>query len=126
MSNGLISTCVTFASAAVIATGSNVALAQNERSSTENAYHLMELSVPASEVSPKDFKAKTEAIRSCADAASLSEELGAKRKQNRFVRASQLPPALLSQIEQLPTGRATRVYSNGDQVLRVLVLCAHA
>ena len=97
-----------------------------ERSSTENAYHLMNLSVNASDVSASEFKTRTAAIQSCSDAAKLSDELGAKRTQNRFVRASQLPPALLAEVEKLETGRATPVYTNGDQILRVLVLCARA
>ena len=100
--------------------------AQSERSSPVESYHLVQLSVNASEVDPEVFKQRTEAIRSCNDATELGEEIGADMTRNRFVRATQLPDALKVIVEELETGRATPVYSNDGQVLGVLVLCHRA
>lgn len=97
--------------------------AQAERSSSVQTFHLMQLSVNAADVPTEDFQTRTEAIRSCGDAMDLGEDLGADMTRNRFVRASQLPDALRTILEELPAGHATPVFSNEGNVLRVLVLC---
>jgi len=100
--------------------------AQAARTSPVPSYHLMQLSVDSTDVTFEEFKAKTEAIRSCGDATKLVESLGTEWKRDRFVRASQLPEDLQAVLEELPTGHATQVFSDDGIVLRVIVLCNRA
>ncbi len=100
--------------------------AQSERMSLVPRYHLMQISVKTADIAIEDFKAKTQAIRSCRDAKNLAKELDGDIKRNRFKRSSALPDDLQDTLRDLPTGHATGVYSADDQVMRVMVLCNRA
>ena len=100
-----------------------LASAQDERSSPVPRYHLMQLSVDTAATTPEEFKAKSEAIRTCGEAKDLAKSLDAGIKRNRFVRASSLPADLQDVLLELPAGHATPVFSDDDGVMRVLVLC---
>ena len=98
--------------------------AQMARTSPAPSYHLMQVSVNAEDISPEEFKAKTATIRSCDDAVTLVETLGAEWKRNRFVRANELPQDLRQVLRDLPAGHATPVFGDEAAIMRVLVLCA--
>ncbi|WP_298468337.1 hypothetical protein [uncultured Erythrobacter sp.] len=100
--------------------------AQQERTSPVPRYDLMQLSVETAEVLPADFKAKTEALRSCNDAKNLGKALDAKVTRNRFVRASALPDEVQDLLTEIQVGQATPVFSADGTVMRVLVLCSRA
>ena len=85
-------------------------------------YNLVQLSVKSAEVAPEEFKTRTEAIRSCDQAVKLAAELDAQVTRNAYVRADQMPTELNAILKDLPTGQATPVFTNGGEVLRVLVL----
>ena len=114
---------ITVSAAGALALAPAAVSAQQERASPVDSFHLVQLSVNASDVAPDEFKAKTESIRSCADARDLRDSLGAEMTRNRFVRATQLPDDLRALVDELPTGHATPVYTYDGAVLRVLVLC---
>lgn len=99
------------------------ASAQQERMSPRPNYNLVQLSVKSAEVAPEEFKTRTEAIRSCDQAVKLAAELDAQVTRNAYVRADQMPTELNAILKDLPTGQATPVFTNGGEVLRVLVLC---
>lgn len=116
--------------AALLAAGvaPSIAAAQSASGSTSSIprYHLMQVSVDARETPPAQFKAQTEAIKSCSDAKSVAKSLGADVKRNRFTRASLMGPDLQQRISELKVGEATEVYTDGTGTLRVLVLCGRA
>lgn len=119
----------TVAGCSLVAAGLAPALvgAQTDvRSSNVPGYHLVQLEVAKSVVSLEAFEASTGAIASCEDAGDVARELDAAFTRNRFVRASQLPDALQEILAELPAGKATPVFSNDGETLRVLVLCARA
>lgn len=93
------------------------------RSSAVPSYHLKQLSVETAEISLDEFKAKTEAIRSCLDANKLAKELDADVKTDRFVPSWDLSDDLRDALRDVPTGHATEVFSNDPSVMRVLVIC---
>ena len=93
------------------------------RSSTNPSYHLKQLSVATAEIPLEEFKAKTEAIRSCLDANKLAKELDADVKTDRFVPSWDLSDDLRDALRDVPTGHATEVFSNDPSVMRVLVIC---
>lgn len=99
------------------------ASAQQERMSPRPNYNLVQLSVKSAEVAPEEFKTRTKAIRSCDQAVKLAAELDAQVTRNAYVRADQMPTELNAILKDLPTGQATPVFTNGGEVLRVLVLC---
>lgn len=109
--------------ALAVAAISPTALLAQERASTGQTYHLMQLTVQKNEVPPKSFAEKTGKIRSCNEARDLADELNADVKRNRFVRASSLPSMLQDALKDLPAGHATKVFSNDPELMRVLVLC---
>jgi hypothetical protein len=109
--------------AATAATAAAGASAQQERMSPRPNYNLVQLSVKSAEVAPGEFKTRTEAIRSCDQAVKLAGELGAQLTRNAYVRADQMPAELNAILKDLPTGQATPVFTDGGEVLRVLVLC---
>lgn len=94
-----------------------------ERSSGGANYHLMQLSVGTANNTLDEFKAKTEAIRSCADGRQVAKALQADVKIDRFVPSWNLPNELKSTLSEMSTGRATQVFSNDPSVMRVLVIC---
>lgn len=98
--------------------------AQNERSSPVPRYHLLQLSVAASETPADKFKTETKTIRTCNGALDIAKTFGADIKRNRLVRASALPGDLQDILEELPVGHATPVFSDDGKAMRVLVLCA--
>jgi hypothetical protein len=97
--------------------------AQEGRSSGEANYHLKQLTVETSDISLEQFETKTAAIRSCADANELAEELGADLRTDRFVPRWELPESLRRTLKVTPTGRATKVFSDDPDLMRVLVIC---
>ena len=100
--------------------------AQNGRSSPVPRYDLMQLSVELGDISVPEFKAKTEAIRSCRDAKEVAKSIGADVKRNRFISASALPPDLKDALRELSAGEATQVFGGDGKTVRVLVLCNRA
>lgn len=100
-----------------------VAAAQQERTSPRPNYNLVQLTVKSADIAMEDFKARTEAIRSCDAAVKLAGELDAQVTRNSYVRADKMPSDLNAILKDLPTGHATPVFSNEKAIMRVLVLC---
>ena len=97
--------------------------AQNARPSGSDAYSLMQISVAAASTDKAAFIAETDAIRSCREGRQLAQRLDADVRRNRFVPEWELTPALKEELDDLPTGHATRVFTNDPSVMRVLVVC---
>lgn len=112
------------AAAALIAAPLALSAQSDVRTSSVPTYHLVQLSVQSGQVTPEDFKARTEAIQSCEDASEVAQSIGADFVRNRHIRATQMPEDLQDILKDLPAGEATPVFSKDGQVLRVLVLCA--
>jgi hypothetical protein len=92
------------------------------RSSALPAYHLVQVSVPAGTVDADEFRARTEAIRSCNEAGELARRLDGEFRRNRRVLAGELPRPVQDALKELPVGQATQVFGDGG-VMRVLVIC---
>lgn len=117
----------TTAFAAVAAPLSALSAAQagapGTRLSSVPMYHLMQLEVQTEQVSVKEFKDKTQAIRDCSEVTPLAKELGAKTVRNRNVRSSALPKLVQDLLSDLETGRATVPFGTTPETARVLILC---
>ena len=118
----LTSALVTIAAAFAPVTASGQSIPE-ARSSAKPSYHLKQLSVATAEIPLEEFKAKTEAIRSCLDANKLAKELDADVKTDRFVPSWDLSDDLRDALRDVPTGHSTEVFSNDPSVMRVLVIC---
>ena len=94
------------------------------RTSPVARYNLMQLSVPTENVSQEDFRARTQAIRSCYDGKKLGEELGAEITRNRFATLSLLPEQVQEVLRDLPAGQATEVFGADESMMRVLIICS--
>ena len=99
------------------------ALAQQGWSTSVPAYTYVQLSVNTATVAPAEFKAQTEAIRSCDDARKLAGALNAQVNSGRSVSAAQLPPQIRPILADTPAGRATPVLVEGKRLLHVVVVC---
>lgn len=112
--------------AAALAPTSTFAQAEGVWVSTAPVYDLVQLRVKSSQVSVKDFTARTEAIRSCREAVKLGKDLDAAVTRSNLTRSSQLPPQLRPILRDVPAGQATPVLSEDGTVLHVLVVCSRA
>ncbi|RGP40168.1 hypothetical protein BPTFM16_00446 [Altererythrobacter insulae] len=99
------------------------AVAQEGRGSGQTNYHLMQLTVKSDQVSLEDFSAQAKKIRSCNDAKQAAKTMDADIKRDRFVMPHQLPSDLKAELEETPTGHATKVFSADPTLMRVIVIC---
>lgn len=111
---------VALIAAALAPTG---ALAQDVRSSSTPVYSFVQLSVAVGTIAPGDFRERTEAIQSCADARELGKLLGARINNGDSVMANRLPGELRPILAQTPTGRATPVLLKDGAAMYVVVIC---
>lgn len=99
------------------------ALAQEVRYSSVPVYSFVQLSVNAGTIAPGDFRERTEAIQSCADARELGKALGARINNGDSVMANRLPSELRPILAETPTGKATPVLVEKGAAMHVVVLC---
>jgi hypothetical protein len=99
------------------------ALAQEVRTSAVPVYSFVQLSVTAGVIAAADFKARTEAIGSCAEARELGKALGARINNGDSVMANLLPSELRPILAKTPTGKATPVLVEQGTAMHVVVIC---
>ena len=93
------------------------------RKSPVPRYDLLQLSVSSETVDAEEFVARTAEIASCTDARELAEAIGGDVKRDRFVRSSAMPQGLQDMLADLPKGKASPVYSGGEGIMHVMVIC---
>lgn len=98
-------------------------MAQDVRYFSLPVYSFVQLSVSSATIAPADFRAKTEAVRSCGEARRLGKALGARINNGDTVMANRLPGELRAVLAQTPTGRATPVLAEKDAAMHVVVIC---
>jgi len=86
-------------------------------------YDLLLLSVDSRKIAYEEFKAKTEAIRSCRDARKLAKSIGGVVQRDRFVPSWDLSMEVREYLSEIPTGRSTQVFGADPSVMRVQVIC---
>lgn len=123
---GFVSSFAIGALALALTAPVSLAAQSDVRSSSVPRYHLVQLSVDADVMETGEFKAKTAEIRSCSDAGNLARAIDADFKRNRYVRASEMPVALQTELAELPVGKATQVFGADGSMMRVLVICARS
>lgn len=99
------------------------ALAQEVRYASTPVYSFVQLSVAAGTIAPGDFRERTEAIQSCADARELGKALGARISNGDSVMANRLPGELRPILAETPTGKATPVLVEKGTAMHVVVIC---
>lgn len=85
--------------------------------------HLLQLSVERGSAVEQDFKERAVKVRSCEEARLLGKELSARMVENRSIRPMQLPERLQAILSKMATGQATPPFGNGDDPIKVLVIC---